>query len=79
MSGTTEQENRYRQRKPTPLQIDPAAQHDAVKVKDKDFSNCQPLSEALDMPPSSNEPSLPPSPATRKSPFTFEFPVEAAK
>lgn len=72
-----EQENRYRQRKPSPLQIDPAAQHDAVKVKDKDFSNCQPLSEALES--QSANLSLPPSPVPRKSPFTFEFPVEAAK
>lgn len=72
-----EQENRYKQRKPTPLQINPTGEQDAVKLKDKDTSNSLPLSEILET--QSANLSLPPSPVPGKSPFTFEFPVEAAK
>lgn len=67
-------ENRYKQRKPSPLQINASGEEDAVKLKDKDTSNSLPLSEILET--HSANLSLPPSPVPGKSPFTFEFPLE---
>ncbi|GAB1607810.1 hypothetical protein Ahia01_001064900 [Argonauta hians] len=70
-----EQENRYKQRKPSPLQIKAESQAEDMKLKDDDTSNSLPLSEILES--KSANLSIPRSPVQKTS-FTFDFPVETA-